>query len=179
MTSSSTVIAGSNDGHDATHVEDPSPSSTRHNSSAANGAKGASISVSARAAPLAAPPASSVARISFVNTINLEIAVLNRNRSISSVTPLIVFWVSRTSSAGSSASEPRSTASPTAAKTRPSHDVTPGRRFGSPAISFQSMSSSNGPANNMISRIESAPHRSTIGIGSTTFPRDFDIEAPP
>ena len=135
--------------------------------------------MSARAAPPAAPPASSAARISFVSTINFEIAVLNRNRSMSSVTPLIVLCVTRTSSAGSSASEPRSTASPTATNTRPSHDATPGRRSGSPAISCQSMSSSNGPANSIMSRIVSAPHRSTSGIGSTTLPFDFDIEAPP
>jgi hypothetical protein len=55
----------------------------------------------------------------------------------------------------------------------------PGRRFGSPAISFQSMSSSNGLANSIVRRIVSAPHRSTAGIGSTTFPFDFDIDAPP
>jgi hypothetical protein len=41
------------------------------------------------------------------------------------------------------------------------------------------MSSSNGLANSIVSRIESAPHRSTSGIGSTTLPFDFDIEAPP
>jgi len=40
------------------------------------------------------------------------------------------------------------------------------------------MSSSNGPANSIISRIVSAPQRSTRGIGSTTLPFDFDIEAP-
>jgi len=46
-------------------------------------------------------------------------------------------------------------------------------------MSFQSMSSSKGPANSIVRRIVSAPHRSTIGMGSTMFPFDFDIAAPP
>ena len=40
------------------------------------------------------------------------------------------------------------------------------------------MSSSNGPANSIVSRMVSAPQRSTSGIGSTMLPFDFDIEAP-
>ena len=51
--------------------------------------------------------------------------MLNRNRSRSSVTPAIVRCVSRTSVVGSSPS--RSTASSTAANTRPSQECTPGR----------------------------------------------------
>ena len=54
----------------------------------------------------APPPPSSAERISFVSTCSLEMAVLNRNRSRSSVTPLIVRWVRRTSS-GSATSAPR------------------------------------------------------------------------
>jgi hypothetical protein len=50
---------------------------------------------------------------------------------------------------------------------------------GSGAISFQSMSSSNGPANRIIRRIVSEPQRSMIGIGSTMLPFVFDMEAPP
>ena len=176
MTVSSAASASSYAGQRDTWTESACPSTSRQSSSAANGAKGASICVSASAAPRAAPPASSAARISFVSTISFEIATLNRNRSRSSVTPSIVRWVRRTSSAGSS--PPRSAASPTAANTRPSQWWTPGRRSGSPAISFQSMSSSNGLANSIVSRIESAPHRSTSGIGSTMLPFDFDIEAP-
>ena len=95
------------------------------------------------------------------------------------MTPAIVLCVRRTSASASATPAPRSTASPTTANTRPSHECTPGRRFGSsPAISFQSMSSSNGPANSMIRRIVSAPQRSTSGIGSTMLPLVFYIEAP-
>ena len=80
-------------------------------------------------------------------------------------------------SSDSSAFDPA--ASITALHTRPNQLWTPGGRSGSGAISFQSMSSSNGPANSMVSRKVSAPHRSTSGIGSTTFPLLLLIEAPP
>ena len=97
---------------------------------------------------------------------------------MSSVTPLMVLCVMRTSASVSAASV--ATASSTTENTRPSHACTPGRRSGSsPEISFQSMSSSNGPANSMISRIESAPHRSTSGMGSTMLPLDLLMDAPP
>ena len=102
--------------------------------------------------------------------------MFSRNRSTSSVTPLIVLCVRRTNDSGSSALA--ATASLTAANTRPSHWCTPGRLSGPAAISFQSMSSSKGPANSIVSRIVSAPHRSTSGIGSMMLPFDFDIEAP-
>ena len=135
------------------------------------------MTASAVAASRAPSPASSAERIPFVSTWSLLIATLNRKRSMSSVTARIVRWVRRRSCSGSGAS--RSHASPTAAKTRPSHVVTPGRFSGSGAISFQSMSSSNGPANRMFRRIESAPQRSTSGIGSTMLPLDLLIDAPP
>ena len=65
-------------------------------------ARTARASAPARGAPpRARRPPSSVARISFVSTISFEIAVLNRNRSMSSVTPLIVLCVRRTSASGS------------------------------------------------------------------------------
>jgi hypothetical protein len=63
-------------------------------------------------------------------------------------------------------------------KTRPNHEVTPGRRSGGLSISIQSMSSSKGPANSMIRRMVSAPQRSTMGIGSTMLPFVLLIEAP-
>ncbi len=40
------------------------------------------------------------------------------------------------------------------------------------------MSSSKGPANSIIRRIESAPHRSISGMGSTMLPFDLLIEPP-
>ena len=100
---------------------------------------------------------------------------------MSSVTPLIVRCVSRREHLGLRRRRRRApTASSTAANTRPEPRVHPGPavRLGA-AISFQSMSSSNGPANSMIRRIVSAPQRSTIGIGSTMLPFVFDIDAPP
>ncbi len=142
-----------------------------------NGAIGASMSASDVAASRPPPPASNVERSSLVSTCSFEIATLKRNRSRSSVTPSIVRCVRRRSASGSAAS--RSAASETAVNTRPSHVFTPGRRSSFGSISFQSMSSSNGPANSIISRTVSAPQRSTSGIGSTMFPFDLLIEAPP
>src|SRR6266511_3913950 len=65
------------------------------------------------------------------------------------------------------------------ASARPNHWFMAGRRCRSGAISFQSMSSPNGPANRMLRRKASEPHRSTNGIASTRFPFDLLIDAPP
>ena len=141
------------------------------------GASGASISTRSRTASRAPAPASRARRVSFVSSISFETAVLNLNRSRSPVTPFNVRWASRVSSCGSS--PPRAAASPTARHTRPSQPWTPGGRFGLGAMSIQSMSSSNGPANSMVSRMVSAPQRSTIGMGSTMLPMLLLMDAPP
>src|SRR5438270_583638 len=45
--------------------------------------------------------------------------------------------------------------------------------------SAQSTSASNGPANSIVTRAQSAPYRPMISVGVTRFPRLFDIAEPP
>ena len=105
-----------------------------------------------------------------VRTISFEIATLNRNRSRSVGHPRD--RAVRGAAPGSSAPPPRAATASPHGREHPAQPMvhTPGGGSASPAISFQSMSSSNGFANSIVSRIESAPHRSTSGISNTCLP---------
>jgi hypothetical protein len=68
VTVSSAARDGSYVGHDDTWTDDPFPTLSRHNSSAANGANGASIGGQDGRGSQRSDPASSAVRISFVST---------------------------------------------------------------------------------------------------------------
>ena len=150
-------------------------------SSAVYGAKSdsafATVSAASRTAGSAPPAAPSIAlRSALTSSMIFATPTLNLKFSISGPKSRRNEWVALRSSA-----LPPTAGVPGADFTSFAARQARARNLAEPAgeTSAQSMSSSGGPANDMVRRTASTPCSSSCSLSATRLPRDFDIALPP